>query len=189
MRAAIRLFVTKGISATTTRDIASAARIAEGTIYRHFESKDQLAGQAFLEAYYAMATELKATAQLAGTPIARLGRMIRHFYARFDADREIFAFLFIAEHVPQPAIPSRQATPMRLLYDTIVAGQAAGQFRAGDPHLLTQLLFGLILRPAVAVVAGDIKGPLTPCALDVVDAARRLLAPQAVPRKCPRTKP
>lgn len=40
--AAARLFARKGFHRTTTRDIADAANLAEGTLYNYFSSKDEL---------------------------------------------------------------------------------------------------------------------------------------------------
>lgn len=40
--AAARLFARKGFHRTTTRDIADAAEMAEGTLYNYFSSKDEL---------------------------------------------------------------------------------------------------------------------------------------------------
>lgn len=42
LEAAARVFAEKGFHRTTTREIAQAADIAEGTIYNYFESKDDL---------------------------------------------------------------------------------------------------------------------------------------------------
>ena len=47
MRAAIKLFVAKGIEATTTKDIAKTSGVSEGALYRHFKSKDELAYHLF----------------------------------------------------------------------------------------------------------------------------------------------
>ena len=41
--AAIRLLATKGLAATTIRDIAAAAGVAEGALYRHYSGKDDMA--------------------------------------------------------------------------------------------------------------------------------------------------
>jgi AcrR family transcriptional regulator len=40
--AAVRLFAEKGFHRTTTRDIAEAADVAEGTLYNYFANKDDL---------------------------------------------------------------------------------------------------------------------------------------------------
>jgi AcrR family transcriptional regulator len=50
-RAALRLFAKKGIKETTIRDIAEAAGIAEGTLYRHYKSKDELSWILFRDNY------------------------------------------------------------------------------------------------------------------------------------------
>jgi len=42
IEAAAQLFAEKGFHRTTTRDIAEAAEVSEGTLYNYFESKDEL---------------------------------------------------------------------------------------------------------------------------------------------------
>ena len=42
IQAAATLFASKGFHRTTTRDIAEAAEVSEGTLYNYFENKDDL---------------------------------------------------------------------------------------------------------------------------------------------------
>jgi AcrR family transcriptional regulator len=175
-RAAIRLFAKQGFAATTTRDIASAARVAEGSIYRHFASKEAIAASLFATHYLAIADALKAAAARQSGAAARIDAMIRQACAAFDQDRELFAFLFLAEHLPMPDLPAERSTPYRLLHDAIVEGQKARQFRTGDPQLLALMVFGMILRPARAALQGYLDGKLASRAGDIAAAARRVLA-------------
>ncbi|WP_234399107.1 TetR/AcrR family transcriptional regulator [Pseudoalteromonas sp. T1lg75] len=48
MSAAWRLFQERGFAATSTRDIAKTAQVANGTLFTHFENKDDLLRQLML---------------------------------------------------------------------------------------------------------------------------------------------
>lgn len=55
--AALRLFETKGFDKTTTKQIAQRARVAEGTVFNYFETKEDIALYFFeLEVDHAIAT-------------------------------------------------------------------------------------------------------------------------------------
>jgi TetR/AcrR family transcriptional repressor of nem operon len=54
LRAASRLFRQKGIDGAGVAEIAKAAGLTHGALYKHFPSKDALAGEAF---YHAIATK------------------------------------------------------------------------------------------------------------------------------------
>lgn len=175
IQVAIGLFVRKGIAATTTKDIAAAAEIAEGTIYRHFPSKDALAAEAFLDNYLPFAKILDAIQRRAEGPRRKVEAMVRHAYAAFDRDRDIFAFLLIAQHGPVAPIGADTPTPVTVLEDAIRTGIQAGVVRDLDVPLAAQIVLGMILQPATASLHAKIEGPLEPMAPAVADAIWRVL--------------
>lgn len=66
LKAALRLFARKGYDGTTTRDLAEAADVAEGTLFRHFPNKKailiEVASQGWVELLTDLLTELSGMA-------------------------------------------------------------------------------------------------------------------------------
>jgi len=62
LKAALKLFAQQGYSGTTTRELAQLAGVAEGTLFRHFESKKAIlvavASQGWVEILTDLLTEL-----------------------------------------------------------------------------------------------------------------------------------
>ena len=58
LKAAQRVFARRGYSGTTTRDLAQAAGVAEGTLFRHFESKKAILVQVATEGWVEILTDL-----------------------------------------------------------------------------------------------------------------------------------
>src|SRR5438552_16641271 len=71
-RAALRLFVTRGVRGTTVRDIAADAGVAEGTLYRHWRSKRDLARALFRASAAALADDVRRAAEAETTASAKL---------------------------------------------------------------------------------------------------------------------
>jgi AcrR family transcriptional regulator len=66
LQAALKLFAQRGFSGTTTRDLAQAAGVAEGTLFRHFENKKAIlvavASQGWVDILTDLLTELSEMA-------------------------------------------------------------------------------------------------------------------------------
>ena len=111
-RAAIALFVKKGVAETTVRDIAQAVDISEGALYRHFVGKEELVWQLFERHYVAFASRLQALAD--GAPAARgkLAAMIRGFCQAHDDDPTLFHFLLFVQHGQLSKLADDTPTPV-----------------------------------------------------------------------------
>ena len=93
LKSALRLFAHKGYDGTTTRDLAEAAGVAEGTLFRHFTNKKailvEVASQGWIELLTDLLTELsemgsyKAVAQV-------MRRRMLHMHQNVDLLRVCF---------------------------------------------------------------------------------------------------
>src|SRR5216117_466776 len=98
VRAALELFTTTGYHLTTTPLIAKKAGVAEGTIYRHFASKQQLLNDLYRGgARWAakLVKEADATPGGARDKLAALGRALVAATAREPAVAQLF---FLQRH-------------------------------------------------------------------------------------------
>jgi AcrR family transcriptional regulator len=83
--AALALFQSKGFDETTTRQIAARAKLAEGTIFNYFETKEDIALYFFeLEVDHAIAV-------VRGTPALRRAPLEEKLFALVEAQLEYLA--------------------------------------------------------------------------------------------------
>jgi AcrR family transcriptional regulator len=173
--AALALFVEKGVDGTTTRDIATKAEISEGAMYRHFESKETLADDLFLEEFKPFSKAL-AQLQAMDAPLAeKVDHMVRYVYQAFDANPPLWKYVVTYQSGPWSKVPKGIATPVSVVAKMLEDARAKKEIEGSDIPLLTQLVIGLVTQPAIGVVFGEVELPLSPKRERVVAAVVAVL--------------
>jgi len=172
---ALRLFVEKGITETTIRDIAGAAGVAEGTLYRHYDSKDALAWDLFIANYLAFAGELDRVQEERLTVKTKLEAMIHKFCQFFDEDQVMFSYLLLSQHAQLKKVTPEMTTPVSVLLDVVAAGIARDEIPGQEPQAATAMVLGVVLQVAVFKVYGRIQPSLTSLADQLTAACWRVL--------------
>ncbi len=153
-RTAMRLFVEKGIAETSVRDIAAGAGIAEGTLYRHYPSKEELAWQLFVVNFTAIGATLNELQRAEKTIHAKLDAIIRHFCSVFERDAVTFNYLFLARHRHMLRLTPRQPNPYLVFRSVVREGMAHGEIPKQDLDVATSMVMGLILQVIDARILG-----------------------------------
>ncbi len=161
-RRAMRLFVEKGVAETSIRDVAQAAGVADGALYRHFKGKEDLVAKLFTGHYLGFAQTLDKLQASATDTRAKLRGMITEFCRFFDEDEFLFRFLLFVQHGQLTKLPAKSLTPVEVIRRVIVAGIRQGEIPRGEPELLAAMVVGLVLQAATAIVYGRIRGSLSP---------------------------
>jgi len=174
-RAALTLFVEKGIAETTIRDIAREAGVAEGAMYRHFHSKDALAWELFSENFTTLALDLERLKEPHPTARAQLEAMIRQFCAFFDADPVMFSYLLLAQHEHFKKITPEMPSPIKVVREVIEGGMARGEIPERDPNLATAMIMGVVLQVATFKIYEGINQSLASLSGTLFDACWRVL--------------
>ena len=172
---ALRLFVEQGVNKTTTREIAAAAGVAEGTLYRHFKSKDALAWELFYENYAAMADLLAEERSRHETFEGTATAIIDRLCAAFDENSDTFRYLLLAQHNHLERITADMKSPILVLEDFMSAAAERGDIWVREPALATAFFLGPLLQTAAALVYGQLSGPISRWAPDITRATLRLL--------------
>ena len=166
-RAALSLFAARGVDGVSTREIAARAGLSEGSIYKHFHSKDALAESLF-EAIHARLFALvkAAIAEHRGFAEA-VGAVVKAYCQAADADRALFEYhlthMFRFGQVDRPGRPDPTAEIAR----RIEAAMKAGECPPGDAEIKAAAALGVVLQPAAHRMAGRF-------AIDLEDRAEAL---------------
>jgi AcrR family transcriptional regulator len=158
--AAAQVFAEKGFHRTTTRDIAEAADIAEGTIYNYFGSKDDL-----LLGLINRLADLEDRRRLYEESLDEDARafLSRHLVDRFTVSRQAFVLLqaILPEILSTPALREQYLETiyepaLRLLEGHFQARVERGQLRDDlDVRLTVRLLACMLLGVQMALILGD----------------------------------
>jgi AcrR family transcriptional regulator len=172
---ALRLMVEKGVAETTIRDLAREAGVSEGSLYRHYESKEDLVRDLFREHYAEFARRLQALQAGHKTIRAKLRAIVVDTCRQFDEQPVIYRFLLFAQHEAMRRFPPGLDSPVPVLRALIQQGLKTGEVKMKNPDLGAAMILGLLIQPAVSIVNGTLAGPLSLHGDDIAEACARIL--------------
>jgi AcrR family transcriptional regulator len=170
-RAAIALFAAHGVDGVSIGDIAAAAGVSQGALYRHYPSKEDLAWTLFSTAYLRTGAELAEIRVRYGGFPARVAAMVEHFCALYDRDPALFRFMLIAQHGFLPRIRPDQHTPVEAVADIVGDAVRAGEVAPVDRLAAAAAIMGIVLQTAVFHIYARLHGPLSARAPGLTRAA------------------
>lgn len=177
LKAARELFTTLGYHATTTPVLARHAGVAEGTIYRHFQSKHALLNAAFQDVQAWGATGIKEVSDGPGDSGSQLGRLGLRWLAAAENDPARMRLLLgwqLTSDMDEKSAAAVQE--FRAGIERLVAvGKQQGTVRAGVVELWTTVWLTLVTS-AVKRVASKEWGAAHPHALATLEAAWEAIA-------------
>ncbi|MCI1773232.1 MAG: TetR/AcrR family transcriptional regulator [Paenibacillus lautus] len=150
--AGMRLFVQKGFGSTNVQDIADAAGISIGLLYRHYKTKDSLFNE-LVEFALDGLTQIIQTFEDADSPKKLMTQFVDEIYHDMQDGEELANLLILMNQLffSGAGANRKQAEVLevngRLLRSTaalIKKGQESGDFRSGDAHEMAVLFYSAL---------------------------------------------
>jgi AcrR family transcriptional regulator len=180
----LALFADKGVDRTTIGDIARAAGIAEGTIYRHYPSKEELVWQLFSRNYLRLAGQLDALQAARQDLRSKLAAMVGMFCSLYEQDPDMFRFLLLVQHGQLDRVTTDMQTPVKVLKAVIETAIARREIPPQDAEVATAMVLGMVLQVAVFRVYGRVTRPLGDFAERLTEGCWRALGGRQALREC-----
>src|SRR5437764_13703869 len=96
-RAAVDLFAANGVDGVSIAEIAAAAGVSQGALYRHYPSKEELAWALFSTAYLRTGEELDRIRTGGAEFETAVAAIVAHFCALYDEDPALFRFMLVTQ--------------------------------------------------------------------------------------------
>jgi AcrR family transcriptional regulator len=161
LRAALKLFAERGLAATSIRDIAEESRYTNPALYKHFESKDELALYLFERCHAMVWTSCSAAISHGGTFQQKLDAYVGCWLGLLDEEPEVIAFLSDSARVlwPRAKASVRRQTMIGLARSLV---REAPRFRDAPAHAVdvaAASIQGTIAEMGRMIQVGATKGP------------------------------
>ena len=173
LRAAIKVFASKGYSNSKVADIAGAAGIADGTVYLYFKSKEEILHSVFDRAMEEFISEGKREIAEINAPAERLRRIAQLHLEKLGADRDL-AVVFQVElrgstKFMEEFSAAGFAEYLNIIHETIEDGQKTGAFRSDlNATICSKILFGALDEMVTNWILSKKPYPLAPVADEVL---------------------
>jgi AcrR family transcriptional regulator len=153
-----------------------AASVAEGTIYRYFPSKEQLALDLFLRHHQGLAEALAEAQRPAKALRAKIEAIVRCYCEWADRDWTLFAYHLLNQHSFLIQVPDGMANPVTVVRDVISQAMKAGEIPRRNVDLAAASAIGVVMQAATYKVYGRFTGDLSDHVRFFADAAWAVLA-------------
>lgn len=173
LRAAIKVFASKGYFNSKVADIAKEAGIADGTVYLYFKSKDEILRSFFNRAMEDFIGEGRRQLAEINTPEEKLRRIAQLHLEQLGGDRDL-AIVFQVElrgstKFMEEFSASGFAEYLDIIRDTIAEGQKLGVFRKDlKPIVGAKILYGALDEMVTNWILSKKSYPLVPMADEVL---------------------
>jgi TetR/AcrR family fatty acid metabolism transcriptional regulator len=174
LRAAIRVFANNGYFNSKVADIASAAGVADGTVYLYFKSKEEILHSIFDRNMEEAITEGRKQLETITDPREKLRRIALLHLERLGSDRDL-AVVFQVElrgstKFMEEFSAAGFAEYLGVIRSTIEEGQAAGVFRKElNAKVAAKILFGALDEMATNWILSKRRYKLAPMVDTVLD--------------------
>jgi AcrR family transcriptional regulator len=146
LQAAQRLFASQGFDGTTTRDLAQAANVAEGTLFRHFSNKKAILVEVATSGWVEILTDLLTELSEMGSYKAVAQVMRRRMWNfQKNADLMRVCFMEVQFHPDlRDRIQSEVITKMTDVGEAFFqTAMDKGIYRQGDAKLVAKVFLGM----------------------------------------------
>ena len=147
IKAAQKLFARQGYDGTTTRDLAIAAGVAEGTVFRHFPNKKailiEVATEGWVEILTDLLTELSEMGSYEAVAQVMRRRML-NFHKNGDLMRVCFMEAQFHEDLRdrvQTEVIDKMTNVAEAFFETAME---KGIYRKMNPRIVAQVFVGLV---------------------------------------------
>ncbi len=156
LRAAAHVFAEKGYANTTTKEIAAAADIAEGTLYLYFGGKREILltivhqTQATIEAVFREAGELRVRQDV--VDLVEKGYEI--LLSDLPFTRTLLLESWIDEVILQSFLLENLQRISQQVKGYVSQHMEEGGFRAMDPGMVTRMILAMFIAPILPILRG-----------------------------------
>lgn len=160
-KAAVELFITEGIDAATTRQIAERAGVSEGALYRHYKGKEELAEALFMGIHDRM-SHMLIEAALEGSDLeSRVTAIVGAYCTLADEDWNLVCYHLLHMNRFLRQDIKREDDPVSLTEAMITDLMDNGHIPQGDAALLAAMSLGVITQTGQNKAFNRLEGPLS----------------------------